>query len=76
MSYFQAAGMHATEAIMIASLQGTVPCSVLAVDMSLLDTKLCTAKDDNRFVYMKHIPHGIAVGYSSRHVHAAATGMV
>ena len=42
------AGMRATEDIMTASLQSSQPRRVLAVDISSLDTKLVTAKDDNK----------------------------
>ena len=41
-------GMRATEDIMTASLQSSQPRRVLAVDISSLDTKLVTAKDDNK----------------------------
>jgi len=40
--------MRATEDIMTASVQGTQPESVLAVDISSLDTKLVTAKEGNK----------------------------
>lgn len=41
-------GMRETEDIMTASLQGTQPPTVLAVDISLLDTKVVTGKDGNK----------------------------
>ena len=41
-------GMHATEDIMTGTLEGAQAQTVLAVDISELDTKLVTAKEGNK----------------------------
>ena len=54
--------MRATEDLMTASVQGAQPESVLAVDISSLDTKLVTAKEGNKrfgLVLQKYLRHGI-----------------
>lgn len=45
-------GLRATEDIMTASLQGTQPCSVSAVDISWLATKVVTGKDGNKLHWL------------------------
>ena len=42
-------GMHATQDIMTASLNNQAALEVLAVDISELDTKLVTAKEDSNY---------------------------
>lgn len=50
--------MCATRDIMAASLQSTQPLPVVAVDISSLDTKLVTAKENNKL-------YGMAYGNTS-----------
>ena len=57
--------MHATEDVMTGTLEGAQAQTVLAVDISELDTKLVTAKEGNKlYCIVYNHTSGMAVMFS------------